>query len=148
MLENVKIKKIINHPDERGYFREILRDDDHLMSRFGQTSVTMSHPGVIKAFHWHKKQDDLWYIAQGEALVGLYDMRKNSSTFGQSQRIHVTENNPMLIFIPIGVAHGYKVLGEKPLLLFYHTTMSYDAKNPDEGRMPHDDPEIHFNWNI
>lgn len=148
MIEGVIIKKLIHHPDERGYFREILRDDDKLLNKFGQTSITMSYPGVIKAFHWHNLQDDLWYIAQGKTLIGLYDMREDSPTFGQSQSIIASEEDPMLIKIPIRVAHGYKVIGEKPLILFYHTTMSYNSSNPDEGRIPHDDPKIGFNWNV
>ena len=147
MLEGVIIKKILNHPDDRGYFREILRDDDGLLSKFGQTSVTLTHPGVIKAFHWHKYQDDIWYIAQGRALVGLYDMRKDSTTSGKTQSILAEGDNPILIKIPIGVAHGYKVLGDTPVLLFYHTTKSYNPKDPDEGRIDFDDPSISFNWN-
>ncbi|MBI5755129.1 dTDP-4-dehydrorhamnose 3,5-epimerase family protein [Candidatus Peregrinibacteria bacterium] len=147
MLHGVIIKKIVNHPDDRGYFREILRDDDSLLDRFGQTSVTLTRPGVIKAFHWHKYQDDIWYIAQGRALVGLYDMRKDSLTFGKTQSILAEGDNPMLIKIPIGVAHGYKVLGDQPVLLFYHTTKSYNPKDPDEGRIDFDDPSISFHWN-
>lgn len=52
----------------------------------------------------------------------------------------------MLIYIPIGVAHGYRVLGNKPVALFYHTTEAYDAKNADEFRIPFDDPKIGFDW--
>jgi dTDP-4-dehydrorhamnose 3,5-epimerase len=88
----------------------------------------------------------LWYVASGMAQVVLYDMRKDSSTYKQTQVILAGEQNPVLIKIPIGVAHGYRVLGDKSVMLFYHTTMSYDAKNPDEKRIPFDDPEIGFDW--
>lgn len=147
MIEDVKIKKLITHHDHRGYFREILRSDDKMLEKFGQTSITKTNPGIIKAFHFHKYQDDIWHIAEGRALVALYDMRKDSPTFHQTQSIITGESDPMLIKIPIGVAHGYKVLGDKPLILFYHTTMTYNPENPDEGRIPHDDPKINFNWN-
>jgi len=30
--------------------------------------------------------------------------------------------------------------------LFYHTTLSYDRNDPDEGRVPFDDPGIGFPW--
>ncbi|NLF77405.1 MAG: spore coat protein, partial [Chloroflexi bacterium] len=66
-IHDVVIKKLVTYSDDRGYFREILRDDDNLMTRFGQTSFTKTYPGVIKAFHWHKHQDDLWYVADGMA---------------------------------------------------------------------------------
>ncbi len=147
-IHDVVIKPLITHADDRGYFREILRDDDNLLRRFGQTSITKTYPGVVKAFHWHHRQDDLWYVAAGMARVVLYDRRPDSPTFGQTQVIYAGEDNPVLILIPAGVAHGYQVLGTKPVLLLYHTTQSYNRADPDEQRIPFDDPEIGFDWSI
>ncbi len=136
-IEGVRIKTLVRHCDERGYFMEVLRDDDELLERFGQTSYTMAYPGVIKAFHWHEKQWDLWFMCSGEARVVLYDTRPDSPTFEQFQEIFVGEREPMLIAIPPRVAHGYQVLGDRPAFLFYHTTESYDRQDPDEGRIPY-----------
>ncbi len=147
-IHDVVIKKLVTHADDRGYFREVLRDDDNLLKRFGQTSITRTYPGVIKAFHWHNEQDDLWYVVDGMARVVLYDRRPDSPTRGETQVIYAGEDNPVLIVIPIGIAHGYQVLGNKPVILFYHTTMSYDPAHPDEERIPFDDPEIGFDWSI
>ncbi len=146
MIEGVRIKALTTHADDRGYFREILRDDDHLLSRFGQSSVTLTYPGVIKAFHWHERQDDLWYVASGMAQVVLYDQRQNSPSRGETQVLFAGETNPILILIPAGVIHGYKVLGTSPVVLVYFTTTSYDRKQPDEHRVPFNDPTIHFDW--
>ncbi|MBN1318266.1 MAG: dTDP-4-dehydrorhamnose 3,5-epimerase family protein [Anaerolineales bacterium] len=147
-IRDVVIKKMVTHSDDRGYFREILRDDDNLLDRFGQTSVTKTYPGVIKAFHWHKNQDDIWYVADGMARIVLYDTRKDSPTWSQTQVIYAGEDNPLIVLIPKGVAHGYQVLGNKPVILFYHVTKSYDPKKPDEERIPWDDPDIGFDWSI
>jgi len=147
-IHDVVVKKLVTHSDDRGYFREILRDDDELLTRFGQTSITKTYPGVIKAFHWHNHQDDLWYVAAGMARVVLYDMRPDSPSYQVTQVIYAGEDNPVLIYIPIGVAHGYQVLGDKPVLMFYHVTQSYDPAQPDEERIPWDDPEIGFDGSI
>ena len=147
-IRDVVVKPLVTHSDDRGYFREVLRDDDHLLSRYGQTSVTKTYPGVIKAFHWHAKQDDIWYVADGMARVVLYDRRPDSPTRGVTQVIYAGEDNPVVIAIPIGVAHGYQVLGPKPVLLFYHVTQAYDPKAPDEMRLAFDDPEIGFDLRI
>jgi dTDP-4-dehydrorhamnose 3,5-epimerase len=147
-IHDVVIKKLITYSDDRGYFREILREDDNLLKKFGQTSFTKTYPGVIKAFHWHNDQDDLWYVADGMARVVLYDRRPDSPSCGQTQVIYAGEDNPVLILIPTGIAHGYQVLGPKPVLLFYHVTANYDPANPDEERIPFDDPEIGFDWSI
>lgn len=147
-IHDVVIKKLITHSDDRGYFREVLRDDDNLLVRFGQTSFTKTYPGVIKAFHWHNHQDDLWYVADGMVRVVLYDRRPDSPSYRQTQVIYAGEDSPVLILIPTGIVHGYQVLGTKPVLLFYHTTASYDPSSPDEERIPFDDPEIGFDWSI
>jgi dTDP-4-dehydrorhamnose 3,5-epimerase len=151
-IKNLKIRKDIpdtDSPDEKqGYLMEVLRDDDGLLLKFGQTTFTVAYPGTIKAFHWHKKQDDLWFFAKGKAMVVLNDLRDGSPTKGETQMIMADADNPQLILIPHGVAHGYKALGGEPVLLFYHTTESYNAAAPDEERLPYDDPSINFNWNI
>jgi dTDP-4-dehydrorhamnose 3,5-epimerase len=145
-IEGVKIKTLVRHCDERGYFVEVLRDDDGLLERFGQSSYTIAHPGVIKAFHWHRRQYDLWFFCSGEARVVLYDLRPGSSTYRRYQVIFAGEQEPMLIVIPPLVAHGYQVLGGKTACLFYHTTESYNSEDPDEGRIAFDDEEISFPW--
>ena len=146
MIQGVKIKQLVKHCDDRGYFVEVLRDDDKLLRKFGQTSFTITYPGVIKAFHYHAKQDDLWFVASGNAQIVLCDLRKSSKTYKETQVIYAGEDNPCLVLIPVGVAHGYRVLGKKPVGLFYHVTHSYDLKNPDELRRPYDDKEIAFDW--
>jgi dTDP-4-dehydrorhamnose 3,5-epimerase len=46
--------------------------------------------------------------------------------------------------IPPGVAHGCRCLSG-PANLFYITSRLYDPA--DEGRIPHDDPTIGYDWN-
>lgn len=147
MIEGVIKKKIVKHPDDRGFFAELVRDDDHILERFGQASWSMSYPGVIKAFHYHEKQDDLWFFPTGHAQVVLYDLRKGSPTKGETNVFYMGEDQPILLLIPKGVAHGYRVLGQTPATIIYFTTESYDSRNPDEKRIPWNDPEIGFQWN-
>lgn len=156
MIDGVKIKKLTVHADipdtdealaEPGFLMEVLRDDDGLLKKFGQTTFTVAYQGTVKAFHHHERQDDLWFVATGRAMVVLYDMRSDSPTHGQTQVIYAGEDDYKLILIPIGVLHGYKVLSQQPVLLFYHTTESYDPQRPDEKRTPFDDPMIGFDWN-
>ena len=126
---------------------EILRDDDELLKRFGQASLSKSYPGVIKAFHYHKRQDDIWFFPVGNAQVVLHDMREDSPTKGETNVFYLGEDNPQIVVIPTGVAHGYRVLGNTPAVIVYFTTESYDPKNPDEYRLAWDDPSIGFDWN-
>jgi len=111
-----------------------------------QTSYTETYPGVVKAFHWHKKQYDIWFPMKGSLQVVLYDLREDSSTFKQTQVIYAGEDNPLLILIPPKVAHGYRVLGDKRAGLLYHTSEVYDSSNPDEERIAFDDKDVAFDW--
>jgi dTDP-4-dehydrorhamnose 3,5-epimerase len=101
---------------------------------------------VIKAFHWHKIQYDIWFFTEGSAQVVLYDLREDSPTRGETNVFFMGERNPIVLLIPPEVAHGYRVLGEKPASLFYHTTETYDPAHPDEERIDHDSPDINFDW--
>lgn len=147
MIQGVEVKKLVRHPDDRGFFMEILRDDDELLKRFGQASLSKSYPGVIKAFHYHKRQDDIWFFPVGNAQVVLHDMREDSPTKGETNVFYLGEDNPQIVVIPVGVAHGYRVLGNTPAVIVYFTTESYDPQNPDEYRVAWDDPSIGFDWN-
>lgn len=146
MIEGVVFKKLVKHCDDRGTFMEILRDDDNLLERFGQASASMSYPGVIKAFHYHELQDDIWYFPVGNAQVVLHDMREDVSSYKETAVYYMGEENPSILLIPKGVAHGYRVLGQTPAMILYFTTQSYQASNPDEYRIAHDDPTINFDW--
>jgi len=76
--------------------------------------------------------------------VVLHDLREGSPTRGRTDVLYAGERRPLVVAIPPGVAHGYRVLGSEPATLFYHTTERYDPA--DEERIPHDDARIGFDW--
>lgn len=145
-IEGVVVQEIVSNEDSRGYLREIIRCDDKLLKKFGQVMISKVNPGVIKAFHWHKLQDDLWYLVSGRLQVVLYDRRRKSKTYGITKVVVVGEDNPQRILIPKGVAHGYRVLGDSPAVLLYVVTQPYNKDSPDEMRIPFDDRKIGFDW--
>ncbi len=144
MIDGVKLKPLKVFCDDRGYLYETLTLKDKDAIKFAQSAVTMTYPGVIKAFHYHKKQDDVWAVVSGMAQVVLWDGRADSPTKGQTQLIFAGDDNRVLITIPRGVVHGYRVLGTEPVVLVYYTSALYDPK--DEYRIDFDDPRIGFDW--
>ncbi len=145
MIKGVEFKELKTHTDERGFFREVLRASDPILAQgFAQWSHTMSYTGVAKGWHVHQKQVDWWYLAIGAIKVALYDARPASPTHGELiEFIMGEQHGPRVVKIPPGVAHGYRVL-EGPAHLFYIVSEEYDGT--DEGRIPHDDPEIGYDW--
>ncbi len=145
VIEGVEVKKLETHRDDRGFFREVIRAGDPIFPEgFGQWSHTKSYQGVAKAWHVHQRQVDWWYCALGTIKVALYDARSDSPTHGELQELLMGEGHPpMVLKIPPGVAHGYRVLSG-PAHIFYIVSHEYDGT--DEGRIAHDDPEIGYDW--
>jgi dTDP-4-dehydrorhamnose 3,5-epimerase len=146
MIEGVQVKQLEKHVDERGYLMELLRSDDTVFDRFGQCYVSLNYPGVVRAWHYHKKQDDHFVVVSGTCRVGLFDMREGSPTRGEVNEFFLGSDNNILLKIPVGVAHGYKTIGVEPSLLLNFPTEVYDPKEPDEHRLSWDTEEIPFNW--
>lgn len=145
MIEGVFIKELENHIDERGFFREILRvREDFQLEDIGQLSHSLVKKGVLKAWHFHKVQSQWNYVACGLIRVALHDTRPKSPTYRKTLDFLTGDSQtPKAYFFPPGVAHGYTCL-EGPMHIIYITSGVYDLS--DEGRIPHDDPEIGFDW--
>lgn len=104
-----------------------------------QISVSWAEPGRINAFHIHPKapQDELWCVAGGRMLVWLADVRTDSPTCGLRKPYLLSAEQPALLHIPTGVAHGYKAGGDGAMLL-YATSSQFNIEDPNEGRLPWD----------
>ena len=145
-IAGATIKDLTLWPDDRGHFAEIFRDNEKVVANFAvkQTSATVTRPNVIKAFHFHLEQDDVFVPLKGTIRIALVDCRVSSPTYGIANSIFAGELYPKAVRIPRGVAHGYEVLPGSDLLMVYYTNQHYNPK--DEFRFRHDDPEIGFKW--
>ncbi len=147
MIKGVKIKRLKVIPDERGRLMEILRQDDKLFEKFGQVYLTTAYPGVVKGWHYHKKQDDNMAVVKGMMKIVLFDGRKKSPTYKEINEFFSGENNPILVHIPRGVYHGFKCISEEEALVINIPTEVYNYDNPDEFRLsPHNNNIISYNW--
>lgn len=148
LIEGVEITPFKLWPDDRGYFLEIARFGQGLVAGFDpeqtQVSAAWSYPATVKAFHYHLYQTDFWVPAKGMFQVALVDLRKDSATFGLRNTFYVGSLRPWQLLVPPGIGHGYKVIGEEAGMLVYITNRHYNPK--DEGRLPHDDPSIAYDW--
>jgi len=150
LIRDVEVKPYALWPDDRGYFLEVARLGQGLVAEFSATSTQVSaalnYPGIIKAFHFHKFQTDYWVAAAGLLQVALVDLRRGSKSFGVKNTLYVGALRPWQLLIPPGVAHGYKVIGERPSMLVYVTNRIYDPS--DEGRIPYNDSGIAYDWEL
>lgn len=145
MIDGVQTKQLICHPDERGFFEELIRISDPIFAEgFGQLSRSSMITGVVKAWHLHKTQIDWWHVITGTVKVALYDTRAGSKTYKELAEFLLGEGaSDVVLKIPPGVAHGLKVL-RGPAELIYVTSGVY--RKDEEGRIPYNDAEIGYDW--
>ena len=148
MIDGVQQKSLRVFPDERGRLMEILRCDDPVFEKFGQMYLTTTYPGVIKGWHYHKKQDDNATVVKGMLKLVLFDRREGSPTFGEINEFFIGEHNPTLIHIPKGICHGWKNIGQDEALVINCVTEPYDYDHPDEHRLPYDSDDVPYDWHI
>jgi len=146
MIDGVKVKKLKVIPDDRGKLMEILRSDDEMFEEFGQVYMTTAYPGVVKAWHYHKRQTDNFTCISGKMRLGLYDAREGSPTRGEVEEYIISLNDPMVVRIPPGVYHGFKCISEEEAVVINTVTVPYDPADPDEYRVDEYDNDIDFDW--
>jgi len=123
-----------------------LRCDDPVFREFGQVYMTTAYPGIVKAWHAHRLQDDSFACIHGEIRVGLYDGRENSPTHGATMEVHLSRGNAALVSIPHLVYHGFENIAETEAIVINVVTAPYNADNPDELRIDPFENDIPFRW--
>ena len=148
MIQDVEVKGLRVIPDERGRLMEIMRNDDELFKNFGQVYITTTYPGIVKAWHFHKLQDDYVTCIHGMIKMALFDARKDSATYGEVNEFFIGEHNPKQILIPKGVYHGWKATIDKEAIIVNIPTEAYNYKSPDEFRLDPHDNSIPYDWQL
>lgn len=159
-IEGVRTMRLPRFTDERGFLLELYRSrgngstGEELSDFFAGVSLaqvnfsTVDVPAHIKGLHYHLKQDDIWFFPPpSKAKVVLYDVRKDSPSFGQTQTVVAGGGQDVLVRIPVGVAHGYRPL-TVPCALLYFVTETFDPASPDEFRIPWDHPAVKDLWDV
>jgi dTDP-4-dehydrorhamnose 3,5-epimerase len=132
--------------DERGTFQETFRKEWFPEREWKnvQSNRSVSKKGVLRGLHYHRNQVDYWYPISGRIRVGLYDLRRGSSTRGAIEVLEMTADDPVGLFVPVGVAHGFLALTDASLA--YLVDNYYDGS--DEHGVAWDDPEIGIEWRV
>ncbi len=142
-IDGVWVHALRKNRGENGAFMEYLRLNGAGVQGLPgtltpqQISVSWAAAGRINAFHIHVKeqQNELWCVLQGQLTVWLVDCRAGSSTLHARRKLVLSGEQPTLVHIPSGVAHGYQA-GEGGATLLYAMDAQFDIADPNEGRLP------------
>lgn len=155
LIDGVKLHQLAVHRDQRGLLIETLKEDwTEVFKRpemqFGQSYYSVTLPGFARdenEWHCHStRQIDRFVVIKGNAVVALYDWRKDSPTHGTLNLFCMGEangdGNQYLLFIPVNVLHAFCTIGKEQCCLMSYPTITYDPK--EEGRVPFSDVNVRF----
>lgn len=136
-IQGVYLIENYHAEDSRGNFIKTYHADffreNHLCVDFKESYFSVSKKDVIRGMHLQLPPADhekLVYVAKGEMLDVVLDMRKGSSTYGKSIKRLLSEKNHQSIYIPRGVAHGFKSLVDDTITVYNVSTVynqAYDS---------------------
>jgi dTDP-4-dehydrorhamnose 3,5-epimerase len=138
----VTVQALASFDDHRGSIVEIDRVSAHPQRSHAQWTYLASGAGVLRGIHLHKEHTDDLTVLDGEVVVGLVDLRPESST--ARLRCLFTLTPFQRLFIPPGVAHGF--LYTRPTTVVNATSHEYDPVDDFEVRF--DDPAVGLRWPI
>src|SRR3990167_3052853 len=160
LMENKYIKTtsipgllILERPvfeDERGFFRELFHKNElEEISGVKFDGLQMNHShslsGVIRGIHaeqWNK----IIYPVSGQVFIAVVDIRPFSPTFAKVEIFTVNDENRIGLFIPIGLANSFCVIGDRPLDYIYLVDKYWDGS--DTRAIAWDDPDLNIVWPI
>lgn len=145
-IEGVVVQALRRFGEDGGSMTELSRFTGGVPSAFpgftlAQINYSVLQPLVIKAFHLHHRQTDIWFVPpEDRVLLVLVDARAGSATEKTVTKIMLGDGQSIQVRIPPGVAHGCRNLGDKPARIVYMTDVHFSAEAgaTDEGRLPWD----------
>jgi len=140
MLVGIQIKLLKRRFDERGFFLELMREDwkEIVQDDIAQANLSISYPGIIRAWHRHIRGQIDYFIA----LKGAIKICAHDEETGELNEIISTGNALQIIRIPGKYWHGFKVISNEPAWLLYFVNKLYNYEKPDEQRRQWNDPTI------
>ena len=137
--------------DERGFFLESYNQqsmaDAGVVGTFVQDNHSCSARNVLRGLHYQLKQPQgkLVRVVEGEILDVAVDMRRSSSTFGRWEAVRLSGENKRMLWVPVGFAHGFRVISEKAHVLYKAT----DFYAPEyERTLAWNDPDLKIDWEL
>lgn len=137
-LEGVYIINNFVAHDDRGTFVKTFNKQDFasndLNFEIRESYFSISKKDVIRGMHFQLPPNDhekLVYVPVGSIIDVVVDLRKESQTYKKHISVELSAANRKSIFIPKGLAHGFKSLEDNTITV-YNVATEYDSKS-DQG---------------
>jgi len=135
--------------DDRGFFLESFNARTFaaagLPTEFVQDNHSRSAAGVVRGLHYQLRhaQGKLVRVIRGAVFDVAVDIRVGSPTFAQWVGTELRDDDPRMLWIPPGFAHGFCALADATDLV-YKCTDFYAPE--DECGVLWNDPDLGIRW--
>ncbi|HTR22544.1 MAG TPA: dTDP-4-dehydrorhamnose 3,5-epimerase [Terriglobales bacterium] len=137
--------------DSRGFFLESYNQrafaELGITESFVQDNHSFSEKNVVRGLHYQiqQPQGKLVRVITGEILDVALDLRRSSPTFGKRETYTLSGDNKLMLWIPTGFAHGFRVVS--PIAhVAYKTTNFYAPEH--ERTIIWTDPVLRIDWQL
>lgn len=133
-IQDVKILEGKLFSDIRGKLKKTFQlnsFNDQIQFSIKEIWFTKSQKNVIRGMHLqlgNKPTSKLISVINGKIEDVLIDLRPSSSTFLNVFSIILDECDSKVLYVPMGIAHGYKALVENTIVM-YNSNEIHDEKN-------------------
>ena len=171
-IHDLKLIHLKEFKDNRGSFIKVFNKDyfaeNGLETNFKESYYSISAKNVIRGMHFQippAEHIKLVYLNHGKIIDVVLDIHKSSPTYGQHFSIELNIENPILLYIPVGCAHGFLSLEDHTMVTYMQTScynnacdkgikynsfgMNWEIENPTMTERDLDFPEfkdINFNF--
>jgi dTDP-4-dehydrorhamnose 3,5-epimerase len=129
-IDGLKVLHLRKLADSRGAFTKIFNQDffvaNKLTTDFKESYFSVSHKNVVRGMHFQTPPADhtkLVFVNQGSILDVVLDIRKDSGTYGKCFSTNVGDDDPKVIYIPVGCAHGFLSLQDNTIVSYIQTSV-------------------------
>ncbi len=137
--------------DDRGFFLESYNQrmfaELGIKDSFVQDNHSCSEKNVVRGLHYQiqQPQGKLVRVITGEILDVALDLRRSSATFGRWEAFTLSGENKLMLWIPRGFAHGFRVASASAHVV-YKTTDFYAPEH--ERTIAWNDPKLNIHWRL
>jgi len=137
--------------DDRGFFLESYNQrafaEIGITESFVQDNHSFSERNVIRGLHYQiqQPQGKLVRAITGEILDVALDLRRGSPTFGKWESFTHSGENKRMLWIPRGLAHGFRVVSQT-VHVVYKATDFYAPEH--ERTVVWNDSAMKIEWQI
>lgn len=107
--------------DPRGSFTEFLKTDE-----YGQVSVNISHPHIVKGNHWHHTKNEKFLVVSGKGVIRFRHPESDEVT-----EYFVSGDKLTVVDIPTGYTHNIENLGDTDMVTIMWANEKFDPNKPD-----------------